>query len=641
LHGTIVSAGIFAVGSRCGKVILYDVNSLEQQEVIQIHSKFYHNKKNNNITDNCNYHTTTSSTTTTNNKSSSSTDDSNDQQSNGDDKYHHSTIQSITSLLFGKLLLIKHSNCYDFSIIHLRSKNSHTINITSKLSSIFMPSLVSSLTSPLYYKYINNNTYSSSSSRSSSSSNSGTYNEYQDASVIASCVGHDQIFCIIRKHSNVLEFYFIDSHDNNTPKNYLNVSIKTLSYNHQHQQQKDYHYQSHHSNQQSHHQYNDHLYQKSSSSSYFPTVTMKNYDNKEVKADDDVTNITIISCHVIISDRTYVISILGKLNKNHLYYNDHHNQYIYNQIHDQSLYLFSGSITLPHLPHITAMTIIKYLLTPHLNKHGNYNNSTLNNNDYDNNNNAYFNDKSSNGNSNKDINEHQDKIDFHPYVTTLKQRILIDDYVNNNETTSSSTSSSSPSSLSSSISNNYSFYGHYCAITTNDDIYVIDLLKVYISPIGVLINTVCLSIIPSSLSMIGINSNWFDSTILLTSDDNNDDDDEDDDDDDDCDGKHNIDRNVNYNNHVNDYIYDNKKRIQAIIFNKKNKTNNCNLTTKDFDQHHHDDEEEDHLNNNKSTINRSYSLSSSMKSLYTKSLKLIVHRKYRGALLKFRIKCSK
>ena len=629
MHGTIYSAGIFAVGSRCGKVILYDVNSFEQQEVIQIKSKFYQTKKNSNITDNCNNNTTISNI----NYNNSSTDDSNDQLTNADDKYHCSSIQSITSLLFGKMLLIKHSNCYDFSIIHLRCKNSHAIN-TSKLSSIFMPSLISSLTSPLYYKYINNNTYSS----RSSSSSSGTYNEYQDTSVIASCVGNDQIFCIIRKHSNVLEFYFIDSHDNNIPKNYLNVSIKTISY-HQHQQQKDYYYQSHHSYQQSHHQYNDHLHQKSSSSSssYFPAVTLKNYNDNSINNDNDnednfddnIANITIISCHVIISDRTYVISILGKLNKNHKNYNDHHNHYIYNKTYDQSLYLFSGSITLPHLPHITAMTIIKYLSASHSNKHVNYNNSTLNNNCNDNIN-AYFNDKSSDGINN---NEHQDDIDFHPYVATLKQRILIDDYVNNNETSSSS-------SLSSTISNNYSFYGHYCAITTNDDIYVIDLLKVYISPINVLINTVCLSIIPSSLSMIGINSNWFDSTILLTSDDNDDNDDNNhDEDDNDCDEKHNIDRNISYRNHVNDDIYDNKKRIQAIIFNKKNNKNNCNLTTKDFHQHHIN-EEEDHLYNNKSTKYSSNSLSST-KSLYTKSLKLIVHRKYRGALLKFRIKCSK
>ena len=640
MQGTIYSAGIFAVGSRCGKVILYDVNSFEQQEVIQIKSKFYHNKKNSNITDNCNNNTTTSN----NNYNNSSTDDSNDQLTNADDKYLCSSIQSITSLLFGKLLLIKHSNCYDFSIIHLRSKNSNAINVTSKLSSIFMPSLISSLTSPLYYRYINNMTYSSSSSSSSSNSSSssssssnssGTYNEYQDTSVIASCVGNDQIFCIIRKHSNVLEFYFIDSHDNNIPKNYLNVSIKTISY-HQHQQQKDYYDQSHHSYQQSH-QYNDNLHQKSSSSSssssYFPTVNSINNDNNEDNFDNNITNITIISCHVIISDRTYVISILGKLNKNHKYHNDHHNHYIYNKTHDPSLYLFSGSITLPQLPHITAMTIIKYLSASHSNKHVNYNNSTLNNNCYDNNNNAYFNDKSCDG-----VNDNQDEIDFHPYVATLKQRILIDDYVNNNETTSSTISSSLLSS--SSISNSYSFYGHYCAITTNDDIYIIDLLKVYISPINILINTVCLSIIPSSLSMIGINSNWFDSTILLTSDDNDDNDDNNDDEDDyDCDEKHNIDRNISYKNHVNDHIYDNKKRIQAIIFNKKNKKNNCNLTTKDFHQHHID-EEEDHLNNNISTNISSNSLSST-KSLYTKSLKLIVHRKYRGALLKFRIKCSK
>ena len=136
------------------------------------------------------------------------------------------------------------------------------------------------------------------------------------------------------------------------------------------------------------------------------------------------------SCHVTVSGRTYVITIIGRMTP------------VASMSFDEAVssvvYLFSGSVTLPDTPAGTVQAVLNCL-------HSGV------------------------------------ALDATPFLATLKQRVLLDDAP---EVTCAAAiahnSGNSPQARTAvlTVRNSISFCDHYCAVVTAEHIYVLDLYKV-------------------------------------------------------------------------------------------------------------------------------------------------------------------
>ena len=262
------------------------------------------------------------------------------------------------------------------------------------LACIFSPSVVRSLPPPLYLTAAPDNVQVSA---------DRMHNPFQLGTVLATVIGEARLAGVVRRHSNILELYFL--HPEEGLVNFFNVSVKTpqdLMGN-----------------------------AESAQSAYFPAHSPALHDTG--------SNIAITACHVLASDRSYVISIVGRVVPGGTHFDPE-------EVVAAPVFLFSGTVTLPAPPASTAKAVVERL-------------------------------------------RRAEPIDATPYLATLKQRVLLDEA----PTASSSIATASLSSLSATaaaaspvalahaalaVHNSVSFAGTHCAVVTADYIYVIDLLKV-------------------------------------------------------------------------------------------------------------------------------------------------------------------
>ena len=278
------------------------------------------------------------------------------------------------------------------------------------LASIFAPSVVNTLPTALYQDH--------SALQHLQVSQERLQNPFQHSTVLATVAGEARLSGVIRKHSNVLELYFQDDHvpvghTGHAPvqlHNFLNVSLKTP-------QDLD-------------------LHDEKESSAYFATSQSKH-------AESAGADIAITACHVIVTERTYVISIVGRQVPSH---NNQHNVSA-EQAAAAPVYLYSGSVTLPDVPSVTASTVRSIVRTAA------HNRTTP-------------------------------ALDVTPYLATLRQRVLLDQLPALTSSIASTALVQSGESTSRAkgqhweVQNSVSFCGRHCAVVTAEVVYVVDLLKV-------------------------------------------------------------------------------------------------------------------------------------------------------------------
>ncbi len=277
------------------------------------------------------------------------------------------------------------------------------------LAGIFAPSVVTALPTALYQDH--------SALQHLQVSQERLLNPFQHTTVLATVAGEARLSGVIRKHSNVLELYFQDDHvpvghTGHTPvqlHNFLNVSLKTP-------QDLD-------------------LHDEKESSAYFAASQSKH-------AESAGADIAITACHIIMTERTYVISIVGRQVPSHSQHN-----VSAEQAAATPEYLYSGSVTLPDVPSVTASTVRSIVRTAA------HNRTTP-------------------------------ALDVTPYLATLRQRVLLDELPA--LTCSVATAALSQSGEGSvrakgqhwEVQNSVSFCGRHCAVVTAEVVYVVDLLKV-------------------------------------------------------------------------------------------------------------------------------------------------------------------
>lgn len=299
-------------------------------------------------------------------------------------------VVSIRSAAGGSLLLAAQQSG-EVSVIQVGG--SSKAGKGSQLASIFTPSVVSKLPTPLYQEL---------GSEHSRLSAERMRNPHQHCTVLASCVGEDRLLGVIRMHSNILELYFKDG--SGPLHNFMNVSLKTPA--------------------------DLEVNTEGTGSAYFPAG--------QPTLHDAGANISVSACHVIVSERTYVISLVGRLTP-------HGNENFSDQQAAASpVYLFSGSVTLPDVPAATARAVLAYRRAA-------------------------------------DRNSTAPAIDVTPYLTTLRQRVLLDDQPTASSSAAAAVASEGASKRAAlEVCNSYSFSGRHCAIVTAEVIHVLDLLKVNI-----------------------------------------------------------------------------------------------------------------------------------------------------------------
>jgi hypothetical protein len=227
-------------------------------------------------------------------------------------------------------------------------------------------------------------------------------NAHQHWPVLATCAGDDRVSGLIRQYANTLELSYL--HPDGHLVNFLNVSLKTP---------KDL---------ESH--------SEGVKSAYFPASQPAQYET--------ASNIVVTAVHVIVTDRTYLISVVGKMAP---------------AIEDYGLsateeaaaapvYLFSGSVTLPDTPYSTMQAVLRHQ-------------------------------------------QSGTALDATPYLATLKQRVLLDALplastsaaaMQTDSTRQRGAATTSASALK--VHNSVSFVGRHCAVVTAEAIYVVDLFKV-------------------------------------------------------------------------------------------------------------------------------------------------------------------
>lgn len=282
------------------------------------------------------------------------------------------------------------------------------------LASIFAPSVVSALPAALYQDH--------SSLQHLQVSQERLQNPFQHTTVLATVAGEARLSGVIHKHSNVLELYFQDDHvpvghTGHAPvqlHNFLNVSLKTP-------QDLD-------------------LHDEKESSAYFAASQAKH------ATEGEGVDIAITACHIIVTERTYVISIVGRQVPSHSPHN-----VTAEQAAASPVYLYSGSVTLPDVPSVTASTVRSIVRTAAHNRTA-------------------------------------PALDVTPYLATLRQRVLLDELpaltcsIAAGALTQSGEASGRAKAQHWEVQNSISFCGRHCAVVTAEVVYVVDLLKVIKCP---------------------------------------------------------------------------------------------------------------------------------------------------------------
>lgn len=370
--------GMFAVGSRCGRVALFDAASMQQQELVTLVP----------VSTVSPLPTTTTAATALFKKSTAGPAPNSPGKSYAYTSAAGSAVMSLRPAVGGTLLMAAQESG-EVSVIHVGGCSK--TGKASQLASIFTPSLVTKLPTPLYQQY---------GAENSRLSADRMQNPHQHCTVLASCVGEDRLLGVIRRHSNILELYFREV--SGPLHNFMNVSLKTPS--------------------------DLDVNTEGTGSAYFPTAQPVLHEAS--------ANISVSACHVIVSDRTYVISLVGRMTP--------HPQESFSdtQAAASPVYLFSGSVTLPDVPAATARAVLAYTRAV-------------------------------------ERNSATPAIDVTPYLTTLRQRVLLDEQPAASSSAAATVVSEGVGKRAAmEVCNSHSFSGRHCAIATADMIYVLDLLKV-------------------------------------------------------------------------------------------------------------------------------------------------------------------
>lgn len=293
--------------------------------------------------------------------------------------------------------------------IHLIQLGASTVQGSggTQLAAVFSPSVVQTLPAPLYLQAPASNNAAAGESDAVAQVQLAIermFNAHQPTAVLATCAGDDHLSGLIRKHSNILELYYY--HDGRLV-NFLNVSIKTPQ--------------------------DLETHSEGVKSAYFKASAPAQYEH--------ATDIAVSAVHVIVTDRTYLISVVGKVPPQA----SEGSTMTLEEAVKAPVYLFSGSVTLPDTPAATVQSVLR-------------------------------------------LTQSGAALDTTPYLATLRQRVLLDE----SPTLSSSAAlaliegsraqsrSNTQSALARALAvhNSVSFAGRHCAVVTAECIHVVDLFKV-------------------------------------------------------------------------------------------------------------------------------------------------------------------
>lgn len=322
-------------------------------------------------------------------------------------------VHSMRSAANGSLLLVAQDSG-EVSVIEVGS-SSRAGRPSQALASVFSPSVVSPLPPALYQDAADTHLLVS---------RERLHNPYQHSTVLATCAGEERLSGVIRKHSNVLELYFQDlhvpaGHSGHAPvllHNFLNVSLKTPQDLEQHDE--------------------------TQSSAYFASSQAA---RAHTAVDASGADIAISACHVIVTERTYVISIVGRAVPGP------GQVFSAEQAAAAPVYLFSGSVTLPDAPAVTASTVRSIVVSA-------------------------------------ERNSTPPSLDVTPYLATLRQRVLLDELpalscsVTGAALVQSGEGGAKARGKHWEVQNSLSFCGRHCAFVAAEAVHVIDLLKVCVRP---------------------------------------------------------------------------------------------------------------------------------------------------------------
>jgi hypothetical protein len=278
-----------------------------------------------------------------------------------------------------------------------------SVGAASQLAAVFSPSVVQRLPPPLYQLHALQHAVGTDIDAVvvEHQATQRLRNVHQHWPVLATCAGDERVSGVIRQYANTLELSYL--HPDGHLVNFLNVSLKTPNDLESHTE--------------------------GVKSAYFPASQPAQYET--------ASNIVVTAVHVIVTDRTYLISVVGKMAP---------------AIEDYGLsateeaaaapvYLFSGSVTLPDTPYGTVQAVLRHQ-------------------------------------------QSGTALDATPYLATLKQRVLLD--ASPLASTSAAlmqtdnTRQRGAAALANALKvhNSVSFAGRHCAVVTAEAIYVVDLFKV-------------------------------------------------------------------------------------------------------------------------------------------------------------------
>ncbi|KAJ1437762.1 hypothetical protein B484DRAFT_392571, partial [Ochromonadaceae sp. CCMP2298] len=275
------------------------------------------------------------------------------------------------------------------------------------------------------------------------------FNPHQAQTVLVSCEGEGRLLGVVRKHSNVLELYFSlpaapssssssSSGTSSPPFNFLNVQLQAP------QDVSNAH--------------------EAAGSAYFGDSASGTPSVPPSSAQG--VSISVTACHVIVSERTYIISVLGRLAGGGA---------------GGSVYLLSGSVTLPASPEGTARSV-RACLEGGMGGMGGQGGV----------------------------------VDVTPFLATLRQRVLVDDTPSGGTGAGAVRAVGAVGAGAVEAGPNSSFCGRFCALATADALYVVDLLQVYTAPPGVPMHSVCVAVLPCHVGDLGRGASWADAVLLLT-----------------------------------------------------------------------------------------------------------------------------
>jgi hypothetical protein len=279
-----------------------------------------------------------------------------------------------------------------------------SVGAASQLAAVFSPSVVQRLPPPVYQMPTPQNAVGMDIDAVvvEHQATQRQRNAHQYWPVLATCAGDGRVSGVIRQYANTLELSYL--HPDGHLVNFLNVSLKTPNDLENHTE--------------------------GVKSAYFPASQPAQYET--------ASNIVVTAVHVIVTDRTYLISVVGKMAPAMKDYGLSATE----EAAAAPVYLFSGSVTLPDTPYGTMQAVLRHQ-------------------------------------------QSGTALDATPYLATLKQRVLLDGSplastsaaaVQNDNTRQRGATAALVSALK--VHNSVTFAGRHCAVVTAEAIYVVDLFKV-------------------------------------------------------------------------------------------------------------------------------------------------------------------